>query len=59
MKFIWWRVEREISSAIVGVAFSNRDDEKKALHALPLARGVRPRLSTINAGNVSDVLFIK
>ena len=28
-KFIWWRVEREISSAKVGVAFSNRDDEKR------------------------------
>ena len=27
-KFIWWRVEREISSAKVGVAFSNLDDEK-------------------------------
>ena len=25
---IWWRVEREISSTKVGVAFSNRDDEK-------------------------------
>ena len=55
---IWWRVEREISSAKVGVAFSNRDDEKNALHALSLARGVRPRVSTINAGKVSDMLFI-
>ena len=27
-KFIWWRVDREFSSAKVGVAFSNRDDEK-------------------------------
>ena len=51
--------ERKSSSAKLGVAFSNRDDEKKALHALPLARGVRPRPSTINAGNVPDVLFIK
>ena len=28
-KFIWWRIEREISSAKVGIVFSNRDDVKK------------------------------
>ena len=51
--------ERNISSAKLASPFQTVMMKKTALHALPLARGVRPRPSTINAGNMSDVLLKK
>ena len=49
--------ERNISSAKLASPFQTVMMKKTALHALLLACGVRPRLSTINVGNVSDVLL--
>ena len=49
-------IEKEIRAPKIGVAFSNRNDSKKVHHALKLARGVRPRPSPLNGGDMPDVL---
>ena len=48
--------ERNFKRQGIGVAFSNRHDDKISLHAPILACGVRPRPSPLNGGDTPVVL---
>ena len=48
--------ERNFKRQGIGVTFSNRHDDRIALHAPILACGVRPRPSPLNGGDTPDVL---
>ena len=48
--------ERNLKRQGIGVAFSNRHDDKISLNAPILACGVRPRPSPLNGGDIPDVL---
>ena len=55
-KYIGEFRERNFKRQGIGIAFSNRHDDKISLYVPKLACGVRPHPSPLNGDDMSDVL---